>query len=465
MSIKDFDNFFHKQFDLEDSIMNLLGNGIGIFILIIFSYFTDIWIYKFIFSETDLYTILILGIISIMSSFLLWLWIRNITEFKTDEIGILIALTKPETEERIKVNKELRMIFSSLKQLIKSEKIDGTVKIKVLPDRLCPDNEKSAHNLRDKYSADLIIWGNVNYGNINNNKHTAFLPILFSYSLRLTPDNINKFNNNLNKILNKDKWMISEGNDLFDRNNLVNNLEKISLYIISFVYCGKNTDTAIYFLKKSLKEFQHKSTNDEEYLIAKTNILYALSNIFNFKTTQLELWSSSGNIDVEIEKAKKIILELEELNLKIALHNLKAILYTVTKEYDLAKESLDQIPSQITKKDSALLFNYSYIFYTKQDVINGTQYLLKSMRCNFFKLSRQSPTLSRWYEDQLVIEPHKIYLNFPLGIIYNDLMRDKILAKDCLEKSLKYALEHKNENRVYAQIEYESEKRLKKILN
>jgi len=59
-------------------------------------------------------------------------------------------------------------------------------------------------------------------------------------------------------------------------------------------------------------------------------------------------------------------------------------------------------------------------------------------------------------------DPTKIYLNFPLGIIYYDLIKDKILAVDYLQTFVdKYK---KDKRKIVIKMLYQAEKRLEKNL-
>lgn len=457
-------SFLKNEASLEDSIMNILDKKIGLFIIFLVSFIVYFKTYNFIVGEVDQDVLQILFLLSLISSPILWAFNRAISKCKKDEIGILIAFTKPETEDRIEINKELRIISSGLKDLVKKEKLGKTIKIMTLPDRLCPPDEKTAHELRDnKFNAALIIWGKIDHGNINSKKHTTFSPIRFSFSLRLTQENNDKFTKNLSRILSRDNWKISEDNNLFDRTDIVNNIEKLSLYIIGFVYYGRDLDVSAHFLKRSLKSFEEDRVENVDHKTAEVNTKIALENIYNYKINLLELWSSGRKLEKAKEEASEIIDELKELGFLVTLHNLEAVLHTVSFQEDLARQALDKIPAGIRKKDPATLFNYAYLAYLKGDVVEGTQYLLKATRYNFFKLSQQSPTLARWYENQLGRKGNALYLNFPLGVIYSDLMKDGSLAKESLGLALQYAQEKAGEHRVYDQMIYETQKRLRKL--
>lgn len=465
--------FIKMRYDIEDFFKDILNGYIGLFVLFIVSFYVEISSYRFLYVDLSINTILYLFVISAISSFILWYIFRNIPKFNNEEIGIIIALTKPESEERIKVNKELRMVANSLQQLVKKENVSDKVKIKVFPDRLTPLTEKDAHALRDKYKASLIIWGKISYGNNKNKGQTNFIPILFSYKLGLTQENNIKFNKNLNIILNKQKWIISDGDNLIDRDYLVRNLESFSLYIIGFVYYGINIDKSYIFLKRSLAVFSRKyqESLDDDYKIAQINIIISLNNILVFKMQNLELWPTSKNISSEIKKAEDILVDLKELNINKQYFNLQAILYILKGEFDSGLESLNNISELEQKGDPAVSFNKAYILYLRELVPEATKYFSFSLKKNFKLLSNQSPTLARWYEDELSKNTSKLYLNFPLGIIYFDLMKDKVLAKGCLEKALQYVLiksneyNTKNEKRWNRYIEYQCTKRLKKIEN
>ncbi len=460
-------HFIKNIYSIEDSIFDILDKFIGFILIIMWMSICSYWTYT-ILPKFNIYPsniLLQLIILNIVLSFIFWRFVlRKVNKFKDGEIGILISLVKPESEERILINKELRLIKNSLQTLANRENVSHTIKIRILPDRLCPKNKDAAYSLRDKYKSDLIIWGDIEHGNMNGKAHTAFSNTCFSYALPLTQENTQKFTNNLSRILKKSKWLIRESENLNDRNTLVRNLEKFSSYIIGFAYCRKDPNIALSFLKKSFFDFK-KEAQDIDNAVAISNLRTIILDILSWRNKQLELWPSSKILPKEVEKCKQIIAEFESVGLDTEANNTKAVMYVAAGELGLAKNALAQISNKVIKKDASISFNYAYIFYSEGNIIEGTRFLLRSIKIlkqNSSNLIEQSPNLARWYQDQLQTYPEKIYLNFPLGIIYYDLMGDKKLAKDCLKIALDYCLEKIGEDGIWIKIKYNIEKRLRK---
>ena len=400
-------------------------------------------------------------ILNLISSFVFWFLIRRISPFATDEVGILIALTKIDQE----ADKELLKLYANLNDIIFAEKTHTKVGIKLAPERLIPEREEQAYALRKKFRAKLIIWGNVDKGNIRSQKTTIFTQIRFSYEIIL-PNNSDRkillanINSSIGSLLSQRNWIITDQNNIFDRNYIANNLKTISFYTIGLaLFFAKYFKEAIDILSKVTKDYEsqpHRSKDDE---IALFNIRLIIVGVFNARIKYLELWPNSKNKQRDLVLAQKIIDELDVLKMSDTFILLKAQIAFATGDLNGARQFVKQAIREFPS-DPAPYFSIAFIEYYIGDLTLGYSAVWDAINRNALKIGDQLVSLSLWYEKAIAEDPSKGYLNFPLGLIYSILKND-VIAKECLQKIVD--LYQSDDRSICKKMVYHSQKIIRKI--
>jgi len=451
----------------EDKVMPSLDRWPGFFVL----FFSSILLFLIIITKivdpifglnllltTNLRVQMIIWTWVFLASLAVWIFERRIIVFDKKEIGILIALTgiDPVTDT------ELLNLSKKLDANIIAEDFSGKVVIRHVPSRLIPKEEKEAHSLRKNYDAKLIIWGNVDRGNINNEPHIIFIPIFFSYSMRLPFDKLKSLNKNITNLLGQHKWIISDRNNAIDRIYLAENIKGISLYIIGLtLFFAQKFDDAILLLSRALKKYKSKRILSYNDKIAITNIQFVIFEIYRSRAKDLKLWSGSKKLEDNIKKANALSEEMQGLGFDAGSLITGAQAAFAKKDFPMAKILCNEA-LKYDYNDPAPLFSLAFLFYYNGELEDGYKYLKQAKEKNAFKIGDQLITIARFYIEALNEDPTKIYLNFPLGIIYYDLIKDKILAVDYLQTFVdKYK---KDKRKIVIKMLYQAEKRLEKNL-
>jgi len=401
---------------------------------------------------------------SILLSTIIWLCLRKKPEFKDEEIGILIGLTQLDR----KVDKELIKLKNNLEIIITAEKLKTLIKVKFLPNRFTsePLNKKEAHKLQDKTGAELIIWGNVDQGNINSEPHIIFSPISFSYKMPLPKKETGMLNENFTNLLKQKNWRIRERWNALDRKYIAKNIEEISLYIIGLILgfsLKDDKEKAIEILKKALAKFKNKQFQSRDDEIAIDNILVAADFNFRIQIAALELWPSNSFIKQHIKRAKRIIKEMKKIK-ELAPYSyvFETVVAFADNNFPRAKRKAQQAYS-FSPNDPTTSFGMAFISYYEGNLQDGYKYLFQALQQKIDRIvGSQRLSIIRWYGEIIEKEPQKTYLNFPLGIINFDLIKEKIVAKECLKE---FVQEYKNkkDNKIIRSMLYQAKKRLNKI--
>jgi hypothetical protein len=447
-----YDRYFERR------IKPVLDRPIGLFLFTIILFSIIVFILNY--SNFDLIDSLWqIFVLSFIISIFIWLYIRRIPKFSGNEVGILTSLFLINHE----ADKELTLLYKKLQSVIDREALSTEVKLKFLPPRLIPKNDKEAHELRKKTNALLIIWGDVDTGNIDSEKQTVFRPIYFSYSMNLPKDKVEIFNRNFSGIIAKRRWIISENNNVVEREYLAQNLEEISFYIIGLVlFFFRLSNKSLELLKIALTKYENKqlSTNDDKIAVA--NIKIAIAFIYSYRIKSLELAPTCERRPDHLKIASELIKELDSLKFYAPSHLLTSIIKFYESDIPSAIEYAIKSEKYSGPDDSAPQFSLAFLYFYVGDLNNGVIRLQKALKCKrLYEIGDQSMSLIRWYEDTYNKDKTKTYFNYPLGILYYELSGDKILAKECFETFIgKYT---DSNDRIIKQMFYETEKRLKKI--
>lgn len=356
-------------------------------------------------------------ITNILSSILIWAKNRHVKKFMSDEVGILIAISKLDKD----LNEEIDKLHKKLDSLIQRENLNLRTRIITLPERLIPKNEQEAHKIREKKRAQLIIWGEAESGNQNQEKIVKFSNVSFSYRIALPFNRAQRVNRSVSRTISNRQWHILEKDNIIHREYLAKNIEEISLYILGVIFFFQKKDRESFRLLKLLKEkynLKTTKTTDDKYVEA--DIKAIGYDIFLNMGSVLEFWPNSKNI----AKSKNITLEIiqyckdfgteefsllseaqmafadKEISRAFSLVEKAAILFPNTPSPNLSLAFLHFYQGNLSKGWSCLKSGFSQL-----DRINTNR-------------NSEAPNIARFYEETLREDPTKKYIYFPLGYIY-----------------------------------------------
>ena len=174
---------------------------------------------------TDVQTFNMASVITIALFFILfmgWLfWSGRIT-IKKPAFSIVICLKPKDSKSSKYIDNALSMLKQELDKLGLLNKfqiiIAGTDVI---------NSSKQAHKYRDYFDVDLIVWGDVYSGSIENQEVCDFKNLFFTYKIpgNLVQTNLTKyFQNDINIALINRDWNVYEVNSILDTEKITYHL-------------------------------------------------------------------------------------------------------------------------------------------------------------------------------------------------------------------------------------------------
>jgi tetratricopeptide (TPR) repeat protein len=270
--------------------------------------------------------------------------------------------------------------------------------------------------------------------------------------------------NSFDHVIANRKWIISENNNIFDREYVARNLEEVSLYMISAVlFFAQRKDEALEIIKNVLDKYQVKTTLTYDDNIAIINIKILRFEIFRRENIKLKFGPlvKAGAKEKNIKIAEELITN-EKNNGEPEL----SLLLEAQVEFarrDIHKAILRAKEACVLSKDiSPACFTLAFLYFYKEDLITGWHWLKKAVtKSPKYEMMVQMPGILGWYEDALIENNEKYCLHFPLGVIYYKYMKEFKNSKESLELFLeKY---QDASDRDMRPLIIEAEKILKKI--
>ncbi len=457
-TLKEYTDIYHKE--IEPKMHQVVGYFVIFFALFIVEFFCLDKLYKI--NLLDNHYVIICGILlNSILALTIWLLNKRIIPFANDEVGILISIQKINNE----ADKDLLLIYEKLTSLLSTDSMQTSIKIRVLPDRLCPKSAEKAHKIKKRLNARLIIWGDVDKGNVANQKFTKFSPIRFSYRIGLPPVYANQINSVITGILKNKNWLIRESDDLFDREDLTKNIKEICYFMIgAILYFSRDFERSLSILKILLKDINDKPVKDRTDAILVFHFNSIINNIISSYSLSLELWPNSKNKEKYLKIAENLVTQCRETGFEVmALLMESQISFAnnqpITNSIGFAKKA-----EALSRNDPGIFFSLAFLYFYNKDLKNGWFYLSKALSQSkkyTGAFVKQFVTIIRWYEESFKEDKEKAYLSFPLGVLYYKLIDDKKLAKDSLQSFIReYQNVHTSEITAFI---YLSKKYLKKI--
>jgi hypothetical protein len=365
---------------------------------------------------------------------LYWFHLRRGPIFKTGENGIFFAFNKIDS----KTEDTLNILYQKMIASVESENISSKIKIKILPSHISVLNEKQAALIRRKSKAKVLIWGNVERGTINGkNKDLCFNnTIRFTFEHRLNRQGLYNFNKNISKIILRKDWSINESEQIIDRDYVVNNMKEISLYFIGWVLVLSpvriDIDAGIEILGRIFVKYKEKIELDYDEKILVSKIEWLIGEYFAINFFNINPRIRDKNKGDKIERAKQLLEGVKDINIDKKYYILdECIINLLEGNISLAFENAE-IATKITGGSSPF-YSLAFLNYYTGKLGDGFANLKKAIGRNVpFDLL----LIVEWYQEALSEDREKKYLNFPIGQIYYNLLKEADPQRSIAQESL-----------------------------
>lgn len=356
-------------------------------------------------------------------------------KFAPDEVGILIALTK--IDER--ADTELEKLYRQLEDLINTENLTARVIVRILPDRLKPKNINFAEKLGIRFKAQLVIWGQVDYGSEGSVQKTVFVPIHFTYGLNLRPVDALSFGKGINHVFANRNWFVRDENSIMDGGYLARNTQEVSLYILgSALFFKGRYDESLEILRKMLGKYKVKTNSSPDDSIAIANLKNLLSSLYLKMGNNISLKPNSKNKEENILKMQDIVLKMTEDGFKEGALTLGAQIEFAKNGVSAKGKKLLRDAHTLNPTSPAQCFSLAFLYFYEGDLKNGLLWLINALnRRSSLAMMDQTPSIIAWYTEALEEDSSKEWLHLPLGVLCWVFLKDKENA----ESSLKIFLE------------------------
>jgi hypothetical protein len=162
----------------------------------------------------------------------------------------------------------------------------------------------------------------------------------------------------------------------------------------------------------------------------------------------------------KIKKGLKILQEIKEAGIRPSHFLLEGIINLLQNKMPDSFKSIENAIKSAPPDDSAPHFSMAFLKFYNGNIEEGVKELHIATRRGMKKGLDGMASIIGWYEEALVENKNKKYLNYPLGILYNEV-NQKILEKECLSLFLNDFRE--NQTVIIKQMKYEAEKRLRRL--
>lgn len=393
---------------------------------------------------------------------IVWEIFYGIKKIPDGKIGILLSLnvTNKKTEDEVKILKE------KLRTMIKSPSlIDKNLELCDIPTVFTPKSSKDAHKLLKKFGAKVIIWGETEYGKIKSENNFLIKPIRFSHSLNLQPILLGGINNVISEKIIGSKWIVRENESIYDREYLVNNMHEICLWVIGItLFSNREYLDAYDFFHESINKIKSEDPDSENKPFIHKLIIFLIENKIYQEILNSQLYPNTKKdiLNKSIINLKENIKTCEEFSLKYNSFVLKSYLSIAERDVPNAIKNANKA-YELDKKDLSGILCLTYLNFYISKLDNGFKFLKMVLKNkgDIKKYKPQALEIIRWYDEALIEDPTKTFLNFPIGVFNFYFLGDRISSKNSLELFL--SVFDGKEDRVIKKLIFESKKILKKI--
>ena len=366
----------------------------------------------------------IIWLIGVVIIPIIWLIARKTPKFKKNEIGILFAPHKANGE----CCPNIIDLFKRVKIDLLSREGVSNVICKKLPFNHIIKTNKDAHDLLGETKASIIIHGNFDTGNLNNKPVKGFFNISFTVSglnLRALKDTEISF---IISSIGPRQFTTSEENNFTDQNVVVNNINDISLYLISISFIlSRNLSRAIEILE-GLRE-RHILSDNKNIKRFLQGINAHLASCYDFEITKIYTNHLILNITQEsVNSYARQFLDLTNKHLQVSQDNIayqlrKAIYNFHFRDIEKAKNCLkidivdkSDIKYHLRNISLAFLHMWENKYKKSLQFYRKSSYWMKNISKDE-QLKKITDDVIIFIESVLKFNPEKYYLYFSLGFI------------------------------------------------
>lgn len=264
--------------------------------------------------------------------------------------------------------KNYKRVLDKLSVTIARIGLQDQIRIKVIAHDLITC-EADAHKYRDAKDVNLIIWGNTDYGNRNNEKLLIFEVHHTIYISPKLKNKLNLFLSDLALILLKKDWAIKEINELDEYKIVANNFLETILFILGiYFYDDIQIESAIKFFEYLLPILEEKES--------KNNIIEYQIQSGRVRSLLIELYFLQARTLHDEEKNHETLHYLKKIPEYIP-HPLPVYMLLARTYYLCGDEKNAQVYTekmrQIDKRHPAVCLNYAF-FGIKQKNYDRTKF-------------------------------------------------------------------------------------------
>lgn len=214
--------------------------------------------------ESDaLYTNITITILCFVALGIVWLLYSGRLMLTSNVCTIIFCLKANDSKSAKYIENSLTLLKHEMDKIGLLDKI----KLKNIGTDII-STQKQAHKFREKYDVDMIIWGDVYSGTIDQKEVCDFKNILYTYKI---PKNIiihnvvNYFKNDINIALVNRDWNIYEINSISDTEKVTCNLTEIIMFVMGLIYCQNNefVEDSVIILERLFDLLATKSNGDK----------------------------------------------------------------------------------------------------------------------------------------------------------------------------------------------------------
>jgi tetratricopeptide (TPR) repeat protein len=319
---------------------------------------------------------------------------------------------------------------------IRADFESNTFKVKIIP-RIVPEyarprKNEDAYRLLEKTGARLVVWGDADYTHESQAKKVVVKPIRFSYAVpsKFAPD----IAKDLTRLLRSKNWEVIEGS-ASSRISFSGDIGEVSYYLIGLMFLFQERfDQASDLLKEIFLTLRSAEniTDAQRDILATSEVL--LCKIIERRWLRLELWPGSETIKNDLPKATKLIDEQKLLGFSFGVEMLEAQMCIHRNDIVGAKRHLADA-SKLGAGSAPFLLSSAFMSFYEKGIQRGVDLLNRGLKSEL--MNDQLMLLARWYEQTMKVQPEKVFLNIPLGLIYFHA-GNYMPAKECFEASIDF---------------------------
>ncbi|HBM16148.1 MAG TPA: hypothetical protein DD381_07405 [Lentisphaeria bacterium] len=376
----------------------------------------------------------IVFIVGILLIVLFWFRSRKLPKYKKGEIGVLFAPFKANGEcdpEIVDLSKRLQF------DLLSREGMDNVI-CNRLPFNHMITNDNEAKKLLENTKASIIIHGKFDHGNLNNKEVKGFLSISFTVwglNWGILKESERSF---IIGSIGPRQFISFNENSFKDEDIVVNNINDLSLYLISLSFIlNRDVNKAIEILDGLRnKHIASNNRNIKRFIIGiNSHLTFCYDFLINkLYKDQIIVNITQSHINNHMSQFLEFTRKrLAVSNDNISYHLAMSIYNFHSMNIDKAKSSLSRI--EITDKSDnnfhlknislAFLHMWEINYKRSLEFYRKSSYWMKKISKDE-NLKKITDDVLIFIESVLLVNPDKYYLYFSMGFISEHCNKEEI---------------------------------------